>query len=82
MIFFVVLFSLLNGQTSEARDETENKEAGNTTKVSNVPPCTPTRTSSGPKDEPKEGDDESRTLLMEIVSQITAEPGADYMQDI
>lgn len=84
--------SLLNDQASEGPEEAESHQAGNTTKVSSVPPCTPTPTSStddvpgDTKDsEECEGgvaEEESRSLLMDIVSQIAAENGTDYLQDI
>lgn len=69
------------------------------TRISSVPPCTPTPTSAKNEDkslenEPQSGVDlqedqggegeekDSQSLLMGIVSQIAAEPTADYMQDI
>ena len=68
------------------------------TKPSSVPPCTPTPTldktedkslENGPQsgedsqeDEGGVGEEDSQSLLMGIVSQIAAEPTADYLQDI
>lgn len=87
-----VYVGTLNGETDEGPGEAESHQAGNTTKVSSVPPCTPTPTSStddvpgDTKDsEECEGgvaEEESRSLLMDIVSQIAAENGTDYLQDI
>lgn len=88
------LFSLwFNEQETEIPDETDNQQGDNTRKSSSVPPCTPTP--EGLENSPKEsegqdlqqpeedgGDDDSKSVLMEIVSQIAAEPEADYMQDI
>lgn len=87
-------FTLLNAQTIEVPDETEKQQDDNTTRLSSVPPCTPTpvpiKTEGVSLDnEPKSGVDEggvgeedSESLLMGIVSQIAAEPAADYMKDI
>ena len=87
-------FTLLNAQTIEVPDETENQQDDNTTRISSVPPCTPTpgplKTEGASLDnEPESGADEggvggenSQSLLMGIVSQIAAEPAADYMKDI
>lgn len=68
------------------------------TRLSTVPPCTPTPTSAksegkslendsqsgvdSQEDQVGEGEEDSQSLLMGIVSQIAAEPAADYMQDI
>ena len=93
--FILFLLSLwFNEQKTEVPDETENQQADNTRKSSSVPPCTPTpegvenapncRESEGQDlQQPEEdgGDGDSKSVLMEIVSQIAAEPGADYMQD-
>lgn len=90
------LFSLwFNGQKTEIPGETENQQADNTRTSSSVPPCTPTPESVEnapncgesegqdlPQPEEDGGDDDSKRVLMEIVSQIAAEPEADYMQDI
>ena len=87
------MFPSLHGQTREVPGETENQQGDNTTKLSSVPPCTPTPTPKGTDSVPKDsedskehdggvGEEESQSLLMEIVSQIAAEPGADYMEDI
>lgn len=58
------------------------------TRRSSVPPCSPTPvlvetegTESG-LNEGGVGEEDSKSLLMGIVSQIAAEPGADYMKDI
>lgn len=80
-------------KTSEVPVETDNQQAHNTTKLSSVPPCTPTSKSieNASKEgkggdlqecEGREGGADSQSLLMEIVSEIAAEPGADFMQDI
>ena len=89
----ILCLSLLNGQTSEVPVETEDQQAHNTTKLSSVPPCTPTSKSieNASKEgkggdlqecEGREGGADSQSLLMEIVSEIATEPGADFMQDI
>ena len=94
--FILFLFSLwFNGQKTEVPDETENQQADNTRKSSSVPPCTPTpegvenapncgESEGQDLQQPEEegGDDDSKSVLMEILSQIAAEPEADYMQDI
>lgn len=92
--YILFLFSLwFNEQKTEIPDETENQQADNTRKSSSVPPCTPTpegvenahKGGEGQDlQQPEEagGNDDSKKVLMEIVSQIAAEPEADYMQDI
>ena len=89
-----VRLTLLNAQTIEVPDETEKQQDDSTTRRSSVPPCTPTPVPVKTEDtdvdnEPESGVDEggvgeedSQSLLMGIVSQITSEPGADYMKDI
>lgn len=72
----------MNGQGIE---ETENPQAGNTTRPSSVPPCSPTPFARELEDETvvkSEGGECSQSHLNDIVSQIAAEPGKDYMQDI
>lgn len=84
-----------NSKKTEIPDETETQQADNTRKSSSVPPCTPTpegvenapncgESEGQDLQQPEEdgGDDDSKRVLMEIVSQIAAEPEADYMQDI
>ena len=86
--------TLLNAQTIEVPDDTEKQQDDSTTRLSSVPPCTPTpvavKTDGTDLDnEPESGVDEgeveeedSQSLLMGIVSQISSEPAADYMKDI
>jgi len=66
-------------------EETENPQAGNTTRPSSVPPCSPTPFARELENETavkSEGGECSQSHLNDIVSQIAAEPGKDYMQDI
>ncbi|XP_015761003.1 PREDICTED: uncharacterized protein LOC107340157 isoform X2 [Acropora digitifera] len=66
-------------------EETENPQAGNTTRPSSVPPCSPTPFARELKNETavkSEGGECRQSHLNDIVSQIAAEPGKDYMQDI
>jgi len=81
----------VTAQTSEVPGETENQQTDNIARLSSVPPSTPTpkgvdNLSKDGKDlqerEGGVGEEDSQSLLMEVVSQIAAEPGADYMQDI
>lgn len=81
-------FTLFNAQTAEVSDDTEKQQHDSTTRRSSVPPCSPTPvpvktegTESG-LNEGGVGEEDSKSLLMDIVSQIAAEPGADYMKDI
>ena len=87
-------FTLSNAQTIEAPDDTEKQQDDSTTRLSSVPPCTPTpvpmetegtsvddETENG-VNEGEVGEEDSQSLLMGIVSQIAAEPAADYMKDI
>jgi len=74
--------------TAEVTDDTEKQQDDSTTRRSSVPPCSPTPvpvetegTESG-LNEGGVGEEDSKSLLMGIVSQIAAEPGADYMKDI
>ncbi|XP_068714767.1 uncharacterized protein [Montipora foliosa] len=70
---------------TEVPDKTETQQACNTTKQSCLPSCTPTLASKeqdSASDVKSEGGEGSQSLLMDIVSQIAAEPVADYMQDI
>lgn len=81
----------VESKTSEVPGETENQQTDNIARLSSVPPSTPTpkgvdNLSKDGKDlqerEGGVGEEDSQSLLMEVVSQIAAEPGADYMQDI
>ena len=90
--------TLFNAQTIEVPDDTEKQQDDSTTRLSSVPPCTPTpvaiKTEGTDLDnEPESGVDEgegegeveeedSQSLLMGIVSQISSKPAADYMKDI
>lgn len=82
---------MLTLQTTGGPHDTENQQADS------VPPCTPTPDKTASKniddeqedvvdsleDEDEEGNEDSRDLLMGIVSEIAAEtPAVDYMQDI
>ena len=89
----ILLASLWNGQMGKVPDETENHQADDTTKLSSVPPCSPISKSreNGPNRgddgdlrecEGGEGEADSQSLLMEVVSEIAAAPGVDYMQNI
>lgn len=81
-------------KTTEVPDDTERRQDDSTTRLSSVPPCTPTpvaiKTEGTDVDnEPESGVDEGeveeedpQSLLMGIVSQISSEPAADYMKDI
>lgn len=78
----------------EVPDDTEKQQGDSTTRLSSVPPCTPTPSAiktegTDVDNEPESGVDEgeveeedSHSLLMGIVSQISSEPAADYMKDI
>lgn len=81
----------MTAQTSEVPGETENQQTDNIARLSSVPPSTPTpkgvdNLSKDVEDSQEReggvGEEDSQSLLMEVVSQIAAEPGADYMQDI
>lgn len=87
-------FALLNAQTIEVPDDAGKQQDDSTTRLSSVPPCTPTpvpiKTEGTDVDnEPESGVDEggvgeedSQSLLMDVVSQIASDPAADYMKDI
>lgn len=73
------------GPEDKGIEETENPQAGNTTRPSSVPPCSPTPFARELENETavkSEGGECSQSHLNDIVSQIAAEPGKDYMQDI
>ncbi|XP_020611219.1 uncharacterized protein LOC110049741 isoform X2 [Orbicella faveolata] len=81
-------------KTIEVPDDTGKQQDDSTTRLSSVPPCTPTpvpiKTEGTDVDnEPESGVDEggvgeedSQSLLMDVVSQIASDPAADYMKDI
>ena len=50
--------------------------------MENAPNCGESEGQDLQQPEEEGGDDDSKSVLMEIVSQIAAEPEADYMQDI
>lgn len=86
--------TLLNAQTIEAPDDTEKRQDDSTTRLSSVPPCTPTPVATKTEgtdvdnelesgvDEGEVEEEDPQSLLMGIVSQISSEPAADYMKDI
>ena len=86
--------TLLNAQTIEVPDDTEKQQDVTTTRLSSVPPCTPTPVAvitegTDLDNEPESGvdqgeveEEDSQSLLMGVVSQISSEPAADYMKDI
>ena len=86
--------TLLNAQTIEVPDDTERRQDDSTTRLSSVPPCTPTPVAIKTEgtdvdnelesgvDEGEVEEEDPQSLLMGIVSQISSEPAADYMKDI
>lgn len=73
------------GPEDKGIEETENPQADNTTRPSSVPPCSPTpfaRELENDTAVKSKGGECSQSHLNDIVSQIAAESGKDYMQDI